>query len=134
MNATSSSASKAPGASLDVAERLAQLLERLDRSAVPVGADQYRSVVMHLVHEFGDVESSPALGRLLDHYPAASELYENVNYQHAGLCRSALDVSLSAEMRAKEVIARAMRGAGGSATGKAPSPDSGNLGATDVQD
>jgi hypothetical protein len=130
MNATRNSASKG----LDVAERLAQLLERLDRSAVPVGADQYRSVVMHLVHEFGDVESSPALGRLLDRYPAAAELYENVNYQHAGLCRSALDVSLSAEMRAKEAIARAMRSAGGHANGGTQSPSSGNLGATDVQD
>jgi len=109
MNATRSSTSKAPHAGLDVAERLAHLLERLDRSAVPVGADQYRSVVMHLVHEFADVESGPALGRLLDHYPAAAELYENVNYAHAGLCRTALDVSLAAEMRAREAIARAMR-------------------------
>jgi hypothetical protein len=64
---------------------------------------------MHLVHEFADVESGPALGRLLDHYPAAAELYENVNYAHAGLCRTALDVSLAAEMRAREAIARAMR-------------------------
>lgn len=38
------------------------------------------------------------------------EVYENMNYQHAGLCRSALDVSLAAEGAAKEAIARAMRG------------------------
>ena len=122
MNATRSSTSKAPHAGLDIAERLAHLLERLDRSAVPVGADQYRSVVMHLVHEFADVESGPALGRLLDHYPAAAELYENVNYAHAGLCRTSLDVSLAAEMRAREAISRAMR-----------RMDEDNLGASDVQ-
>lgn len=122
MNATRSSTPKSPRAGLDIAERLAHLLERLDGSAVPVGADQYRSVVMHLVHEFADVEASPALGRLLDSYPAAAELYENVNYAHAGLCRTALDVSLAAEMRARDVIARAMR-----------RKDIDTRGATDVQ-
>lgn len=94
---------------LDITETLAQLLERIEHSAVPVGADQYRSVVMHLVHEFADVEQGVALGRLLDAYPAAAEVYENLNYQHAGLCRSALDASMGAELRAKEAIARAMR-------------------------
>ena len=123
MNATRSSTSKAPHAGLDIAERLAHLLERLDRSAVPVGADQYRSVVMHLVHEFADVESGPELGQLLDRYPAAAELYENVNYAHAGLCRTSLDVSLAAEMQARDVLARAMRRAG----------DADHRDATDVQ-
>ena len=59
----------APKISLDVTERLAQLLERLEHSAVPVGADQYRSVVMHLVNEFADVAPGAALGRLLDNRP-----------------------------------------------------------------
>ena len=110
MNATRSSTSKAPHAGLDIAERLAHLLERLDRSAVPVGADQYRSVVVHLVNEFGDVAPSAALARLLDSYPAAAEVYENLQYQHAGLCRSGLDAAMAAELRAKEAIARAMGG------------------------
>ncbi|MGJ7543576.1 hypothetical protein [Variovorax sp. LT1R16] len=101
MNAT-------PNISLDVTERLAQLLERLDHSAVPVGADQYRSVVMHLVHEFTDLAPSVALGPLLDSYPAAAEVYENLQYPHAGLCRSGLDAAMAAELRAKEAIARAM--------------------------
>jgi len=102
-----------PKISLDVTERLAQLLERLEHSAVPVGADQYRSVVMHLVNEFADVAPGAALGRLLDHYPAAAEVYENLQYQHAGLCRSALDAAMAAELRAKEAIARAMGGTAG---------------------
>lgn len=110
MNAT-------PNISLDVTERLAQLLERLDHSAVPVGADQYRSVVMHLVHEFADLAPNVALGPLLDSYPAAAEVYENLQYPHAGLCRSGLDAAMAAELRAKEAIARAM------ATPNAPDAD-----------
>lgn len=94
---------------LTVTHVLAELLERLERSAVPVGAEQYRSVVQHLVNELGDVEPGTALAALLDTHPAAAELYENVNYQHAGLCRSALDASLAAERQAKEVLDRAMR-------------------------
>ena len=108
MNATKPNAHKTD---LTVTPVLAQLLERLERSAVPVGAEQYRSVVQHLVNELGDVEPGTALGALLDSHPAAAELYENVNYQHAGLCRSALDASLAAELQAKEVLDRAMRSA-----------------------
>jgi len=93
---------------LTVTHVLAELLERLEHSAVPVGAEQYRSVVLHLVNELGDVEPGVALGALLDTHPAAAELYENVNYQYAGLCRSALDASLAAEQEAKEALSRAM--------------------------
>jgi len=88
---------------------LAQLLERLERSTDPVAAEQYRSVVLHLVDEFKDVPADGAFSALLDAYPAAAELYENVNYRYAGLCRSPLDFALGAEMRAKEVIDRVMR-------------------------
>jgi len=106
MNATNT---PAPKTDLAVTRVLAQLLERLEHSAVPVGAEQYRSVVMHLVDEFRDVEPGTGLGQLLDAYPAAAEVYENLNYQHAGLCRSGLDASLAAEISAREAIARVMR-------------------------
>ncbi len=109
MNATNTPAHKTD---LSVAHVLAQLLEKLEQSPVPVGAEQYRSVVTHLVDEFRDVESGAELGRLLDHYPAAAQLYENINYQHAGLCRSALDASLAAELAARKAIERAMSGSG----------------------
>jgi hypothetical protein len=88
---------------------LSELLERLERSAVPVAPEQYRSVVLHLVQEFGDVTPDPALAALLDTHPAAAEVYENLNYQYAGLCRSTLDVALDAEVKARDAIARAMR-------------------------
>ncbi len=101
-----------PSANLAVACMLAQLLERLERSTGPIGAEQYRSVALHLVDEFNDVEPDDAFSALLDAYPAAAQLYENVNYRHAGLCRSPLDFALRAELSAKEVIDRVMRRAG----------------------
>jgi hypothetical protein len=113
MNATQSSFLKTD---LTVTHVLAELLERLERSTVPVGAEQYRSVVQHLVTELGDVAPGQALGDLLDSHPAAAELYENVNYQHAGLCRCALDASLAAEQQAKQALDRAMHRAMGRPT------------------
>ena len=99
---------KARKADLTVIHVLAELLERLEMSTVPVDAEQYRSVVKRLIGEFGNVEPGKALGALLDDYRAAAELYENVNYQHAGLCRSALEVSLDSEQQATEIVERAM--------------------------
>ena len=92
-----------------VAHLLAQLLERLDRSAVPVGAEQYRSVVRHLADEFDELQSHRGLSALLDAFPAAAELYENLNYGHAGLCRSPLERALAAELQARQLIERARR-------------------------
>jgi hypothetical protein len=97
-------------ASLAVTHLLAQLLERLDRSEVPVGAEQYRSVVRHLSEAFDELSDHQGLSAVLDAYPAAAQLYENQNYQHAGLCRSPLEASLDAEWRARQVIDRARRG------------------------
>lgn len=96
-------------ASLTVTHVLAELLERLEHSTVPVGPEQYLSVVSHLVEAFGHVTPGRELGALLDTHPAAAELYENMNYQYAGLCRSPLETSLSAEQQARQVIERAMR-------------------------
>jgi hypothetical protein len=96
-------------ASLTVTHVLAELLERLEHSAQPVGAEQYRSVVLHLVNELQEVESNTELHALLDTHPAAAEVYENVNYQYAGLCRSPLDPGLEAERQARQAIARAMQ-------------------------
>ncbi|MBC7434897.1 MAG: hypothetical protein H7332_02380 [Bdellovibrionales bacterium] len=105
MNDTRTPSSKA---SLINAQILSDLLERLDCSEVPVDAGQYRSVVLHLVHEIGDAGPGAELAVLLDSHPAASELYENLNYEYAGLCRSSLDASLAAEKQARAAIERAM--------------------------
>jgi hypothetical protein len=106
MNTTQNPSSSA---SLTVTHVLANLLERLEHSAVPVGAEQYRSVVNRLADALGEAEPGPELGALLDSHPAAAEMYENTHYQHAGLCRSPLDPALAAERQARQAIERAMR-------------------------
>ena len=40
------------------------------------------------------------------HFPTVSELYENLNYAHAGLCRSPLETGLAAEVAARAAISR----------------------------
>jgi len=102
--------STASPARLAVAVLLSQLLERLDRSTEPVGAEQYLSVVRHLQEEFDELGAQDSLSELLDAYPSAAELYENLNYRHAGLCRSPLERSLDAELRARQAIERARLG------------------------
>jgi len=97
-------------ADLTVTRVLAQLLDRLENSTKPVGAAQYRSVVNHLVNELHVIPHGAELGALLDAHPAAAELYENLYYDVAGLCRSSLDASLAAERLARDSIQRAMHG------------------------
>lgn len=117
MNATYTSSSNVPHKNdLTVTHVLAELLERLEHSSEPVDPGQYLSVVEHLVNEFGDVEPGIEFRALLDTHPAAAELYENVNYQYAGLCRSALDASLASEQQARQAIAHAMRQAANRST------------------
>jgi len=50
---------------------------------------------------------------VLEAFPAAAQLYENLNYQHAGLCRSPMDASLAAELAARAAIDGARRFAPG---------------------
>ena len=96
---------------------LAHLLERLERGGAVTGADQYRSVVSHLVTELRTAEPGAALQALLDAYPAVAELYENLNYRHAGLCRSPLEAALDAELQTARLLARFRHPAADSKTG-----------------
>ena len=85
------------------------MLERLDRSAVAVDAQQYRDVVEHLAEELRAAQPDAALEAILQASPATAELYENLQYQHAGLCRSPLEAAVRAEQAAREAIAKARR-------------------------
>lgn len=93
--------------SLTVTHVLAELLERLDNSKVPVNPDQYRLVTARLAAALAGMPHNTGFSALLETHPAAAELYENLNYQHAGLCRSPLDLSLAAEIGARELIGKA---------------------------
>jgi hypothetical protein len=83
---------------------LARMLERLDRSTVAVDPQQYRGVVEHLAEVLRSVPHDAALEAVLEASPATAELYENLQYQHAGLCRSPLEPALDAELAARAAI------------------------------
>lgn len=95
---------------LAVIATLSALLQRLEASKVAVDADQYRTVVQRLTEALTDVTSDARLHALLDAHPAAAELYENLRYEHAGLCRLPLERSMATEAQARELIERAARG------------------------
>lgn len=88
---------------------LARMLERLDRSGEAVDPQQYRGVVEHLSDVLRSVPYDAALEAVLQASPATAELYENLHYQHAGLCRSPLEPALNAEIAARGVLDRARR-------------------------
>jgi hypothetical protein len=94
---------------LRVVVTLSQLLQRLETSAEPVAAIQFQAVVQHLAEELGRTPSDDTLDAVLRAFPSTAELYENLHYEQAGLCRSALELSLNTEMQARAVIARASR-------------------------
>ncbi|MBU6270973.1 MAG: hypothetical protein KGQ67_06700 [Betaproteobacteria bacterium] len=88
---------------------LAHLLERLERSPTPIDPHQYRDVVARLSVAMLAEPDPAALEAVLARLPAAAELWENLQYAHAGLCRQRLDSALAAESRARQVIAAARR-------------------------
>jgi len=88
---------------------LAGMLERLERSAQPVDAEQFRAVAARVAAELEAVPRDAGLEAVLETCPVAAEIYENINYQHAGLCRSALEPALAAELAARAAIDAARR-------------------------
>jgi hypothetical protein len=90
---------------------LARLLERLEASGTAVDPDQYRLVVQRLTAELAQVQPDEVFNALLDNFPATAEVYENLQYEHAGLVRSPLDRSMSGERSAAIAIHRARMGA-----------------------
>jgi hypothetical protein len=87
----------------------AVLLERLERQPRKATAEQYRDVVCRMSGMLAEAEPGAPLDALLAAAPATAELYENLQYAHAGLCRSPLDAAMSAEQVAVTAIARARR-------------------------
>ena len=83
---------------------LARMLERLERSSAPFDADQFRSVVDNLKAELAGVAHDAALEAVLATFPSTAELYENMQYEHAGLCRTPLEPAAAAEIEARRVI------------------------------
>ena len=88
---------------------LVQLLRKMERSSVPVDADQYRALVGHITTALREHPRDTALESLLAAVPELAELYENINYEHAGLCRSPLEAGVRAEQMAHAAIAAAQQ-------------------------
>lgn len=86
---------------------MAALLERLERGPRAASAAQYREVVRRVSDMLALSEPGPTLDALLSVAPATAELYENLQYRHAGLCRSPLELALQAEVAAHAVIRKA---------------------------
>ena len=83
---------------------LARMLDRLERGGQPVDAEQYRALVARLTAELQTSPPDAGLEAVLDTFPSVAELYENLNYQHAGLCRSGLEPALAAEVSARKAL------------------------------
>jgi hypothetical protein len=94
-------------ARLQTLAAMALLLERLENQPRSASAEQYRGVVAQINTLLAAAEPGEALDALLRAAPATAELYENLIYAHAGLCRSPLEASLNAELAATAALARA---------------------------
>lgn len=81
---------------------LAGLLQRLEASSRPVDAGQYQHVVQRLqdLLRHDSVDWTPVLERS----PSAAQIYENLHYPAAGLCRSPLEAATRSELAARRLI------------------------------
>ncbi len=99
-----------PGISRDtltILATLAGMLERLERSTTAVDAEQYRTVVNRLRAELAAVPDGASLYPLFASSPATAELYENLQYERAGLCLRPLESATESELQARRAIERA---------------------------
>ena len=86
---------------------MAGLLERLEHQRNGASAAQYRSVASQVSRLLAQAEPDGLLHALLNAAPASAELYENMRYDLAGLCRAPLEIALNAELAATAAIAKA---------------------------
>ena len=89
---------------------LAGLLESVERGLHRADPDGYRRLAERLRAELSGVTPDAQLRQVLAASPATAEIYENLNYGHAGLCLHPMDAAVRAEQAAAELIARARRG------------------------
>jgi hypothetical protein len=85
---------------------LARLLERVEASPIAVGADPYRALVRQLKAALAAPLPAGPLQAILSAHPATAEIYENMNYEVAGLSRSPLERSVATEMLATQLLHR----------------------------
>jgi hypothetical protein len=93
--------------SLTALKQLISVFEMLDASAECVDADQFKLVAERLAEALRVAGASSAVRQLVRTSPAAAEIYENLQYEQAGLCLAPLDLATAYELKARQVIERA---------------------------
>jgi len=88
---------------------LAELLECVENGTAQASADGYRLLVRRLQVGLSQDFPADALLSLLNQYPATSQVFENMHYEHSGLSRAPLDRSVSSELTARQILARVSR-------------------------
>jgi hypothetical protein len=94
---------------LETVVALAHLLECVEAGAASASAEGYRRLVLHLQAALSEDIPADALQAVLNAYPAAGQVFENLYYAHSGLSRASLAKSVSSELMAKQVLARAAK-------------------------
>ena len=89
---------------------LAALLERLELQPSSASPQQYQQLAKQVAALLEQAEPDLYLDALLTVAPASAQIYENLRYEHAGLCREPLEAALNAELAARAAIDKA-RGA-----------------------
>jgi hypothetical protein len=84
---------------------LADLLECVEDGRARATAEGYRMLVQRLQDALGEDLPAEMLLAILNRYPAASEVYENMHYDSGGLFRAPLERSVSSELMAKHILA-----------------------------
>lgn len=92
---------------IENAVALTQLLQRVEADMAHVDAGQYRLLVLQVRAALAEDLPAGALEAILRASPAAAEIYENMNYDHAGLSRAPLERSVASELLATQAIAQA---------------------------
>jgi len=91
---------------LRVVTTLSRLLHALEASPEQADPGQYRQVALRLAQALADTPSDDALAAVLRAFPTAAQVYENVHYEQAGLCRHTLDQAMPAELKTRALLQR----------------------------
>lgn len=84
----------------------AAMLERLEHNPRTASPEQYRALVKQVTQMLDAATGDDALPTLLGAFPATADLYENLHYAAAGLCRSPLPQAVDAEVGAQSILER----------------------------
>jgi len=98
-------------AKLETVIALARMLERAEQGLAQLSADEYRLIVHRLQAALSAEFPADALQAVLSAHPGAAEVYENMQYEHAGLSRASLERSIATETLTTQTLARIARAA-----------------------